>query len=67
MATRYGCEVVVFVPRDKAWDNDPFRREPGLSLGGKSRRPLADLRAGEVRTMIAHRRAAVESAVGGRS
>jgi hypothetical protein len=50
MATRYGCEVVVFVPRDKAWDNDPFRREPGLSLGGKSRRPLADLRAGEVRT-----------------
>ena len=27
----------------------PVRREPRLSLGGKSRRPLADLRAGEVK------------------
>ena len=24
MATRYGCEVVVVVPQDKAWTNDPF-------------------------------------------
>jgi len=24
MATRYGCEVVVVVPQDKAWNNDPF-------------------------------------------
>jgi len=24
MATRYGCEVVVVVPPDKAWNNDPF-------------------------------------------
>jgi len=24
MATRYGCEVVVVVPQDKAWNDDPF-------------------------------------------
>ena len=24
MATQYGCEVVVVVPQDKAWNNDPF-------------------------------------------
>lgn len=24
MAERYGCEVVVVVPQDKAWTNDPF-------------------------------------------
>jgi hypothetical protein len=24
MATKYGCDVVVIVPLDKAWDNDPF-------------------------------------------
>jgi len=24
MAKQYGCEVVVVVPQDKAWDNDPF-------------------------------------------
>ena len=24
MAKRYGCDVVVVVPQDKAWNNDPF-------------------------------------------
>jgi hypothetical protein len=24
LATRYGCDVVVVVPQDKAWDSDPF-------------------------------------------
>jgi hypothetical protein len=24
MATKYDCEIVVVVPQDKAWDNDPF-------------------------------------------
>ena len=24
MATRHGCEVVILVPQDKAWNNDPF-------------------------------------------
>ena len=24
MAQQYGCDVVVLVPQDKAWDNDPF-------------------------------------------
>ena len=24
MATKYGCEVAVVVPQDKAWDHDPF-------------------------------------------
>ena len=24
MATKYGCEVAVVVPQDKAWDRDPF-------------------------------------------
>ena len=48
-------------------DQRPVRRECRLSPGGKSRRPLADLCAGEVRTMIPHRRAAVKSAIGRRS
>lgn len=41
----------------------PLRRERQISLGGKSRRAMADLREGEVKT-IPHRRAAVESAIG---
>jgi hypothetical protein len=32
MATRYGCEVVVLVPQDKAWDNDPFATSPAYRL-----------------------------------
>jgi len=24
MAKRYGCDIVVLVPQDKAWNNDPF-------------------------------------------
>ena len=32
MATRYGCEVVVVVPQDKTWDNDPFAASPAYRL-----------------------------------
>ena len=32
MATRYGCEVVVVVPQDKAWNNDPFAASPNYRL-----------------------------------
>jgi hypothetical protein len=32
MATRYGCEVVVLVPQDKAWNNDPFAASPDYRL-----------------------------------
>ncbi len=32
MATRYGCEVVVVVPQDKAWNNDPFAASPDYRL-----------------------------------
>jgi hypothetical protein len=28
MAKKYGCDVVVLVPQDKAWDNDPFASSP---------------------------------------
>jgi hypothetical protein len=24
MAKTYGCDVIVVVPQDKAWNNDPF-------------------------------------------
>ena len=32
LATKYGCEVVVLVPQDKAWDHDPFAAGPDYSL-----------------------------------
>jgi hypothetical protein len=32
MATKYGCDVVVIVPQDKAWDNDPFAASPDYRL-----------------------------------
>ena len=32
MAKQYGCEVVVLVPQDKAWDNDPFATSPAYRL-----------------------------------
>jgi hypothetical protein len=32
MATRYGCEVVVLMPQDKAWNNDPFAASPDYRL-----------------------------------
>ncbi len=32
MATKYGCDVVVIVPQDKAWDNDPFASSPDYRL-----------------------------------
>jgi hypothetical protein len=28
MAKKYGCDVVVVVPQDKAWNNDPFASSP---------------------------------------
>ncbi len=32
MATKYGCEVAVLVPTDKAWDQDPFAASPDYRL-----------------------------------
>jgi hypothetical protein len=32
MANKYGCDVVVLVPQDKAWTNDPFALSPEYRL-----------------------------------
>ena len=32
MATKYGCDVVVVVPQDGAWANDPFAASPDYRL-----------------------------------
>jgi hypothetical protein len=32
LATKYGCDVVVLVPQDKAWDRDPFAAVPDYRL-----------------------------------
>jgi hypothetical protein len=32
LATKYGCDVVVVVPQDKAWDHDPFAAGPEYRL-----------------------------------
>lgn len=32
MAKTYGCDVVVVVPQDKAWSNDPFASSPDYRL-----------------------------------
>ena len=32
MATKYRCDVVVIVPQDKAWDDDPFTAAPDYHL-----------------------------------
>ena len=32
MATKYGCDVVVLVPQDKAWTKDPFALSPDYRL-----------------------------------
>ena len=32
MATKYHCDVVVIVPQDKAWDDDPFTAAPDYHL-----------------------------------
>jgi hypothetical protein len=32
MANKYGCDVVVVVPEDKAWNNDPFASSPHYRL-----------------------------------
>jgi hypothetical protein len=32
MANKYGCDVVVVVPQDKAWNNDPFASSPDYRL-----------------------------------
>ncbi len=33
LAKRYGCDVVVLVPQDKAWNKDPFAASPDYRLG----------------------------------
>jgi hypothetical protein len=32
LATKYGCDVVVLAPQDKAWDQDPFAAGPDYRL-----------------------------------
>jgi len=32
LATKYGCDVVVLVPQDRAWDHDPFAASPDYRL-----------------------------------
>jgi hypothetical protein len=32
LATKYGCDVVVLVPQDKAWNQDPFAGGPDYRL-----------------------------------
>ncbi len=32
LATKFGCDVVVLVPQDKAWDHDPFAAGPDYRL-----------------------------------
>jgi hypothetical protein len=32
MAKTYGCDVIVVVPQDKAWDHDPFAASPEYRL-----------------------------------
>ena len=32
MKTKYGCDVVVVVPQDKAWNHDPFATSPDYRL-----------------------------------
>jgi hypothetical protein len=32
MANKYGCDVAVVVPQDKAWNNDPFAASPDYRL-----------------------------------
>ena len=32
LAMKYGCDVVVLVPQDKAWDQDPFAESPDYRL-----------------------------------
>ena len=39
----YGCEIVVVVPQDGAWNNDPFAASPDYRAGRSPRRTLADL------------------------
>ena len=33
LATQYGCDVVVIVPQDKAWESDPFATAADYRLG----------------------------------
>jgi hypothetical protein len=32
LAMKFGCDVVLLVPQDKAWDHDPFARSPDYRL-----------------------------------
>ncbi len=44
MANKYGCDVVVVVPQDKAWDHDAFATSPDYRL--------AETRAGKWRIYV---------------
>jgi hypothetical protein len=44
MARKYGCDVVVVVPQDKAWDADPFASSTDYRL--------AESRAGQWRIYV---------------
>lgn len=44
MASTYGCDVVVVVPQDKAWDRDPF--------AGSTEYQLAEARDGRWRIYV---------------
>jgi hypothetical protein len=32
LATKFGCDVVVLVPQEEAWDQDPFAASPDYRL-----------------------------------
>lgn len=32
LATKYGCDAIVLIPQDGAWDNDPFASNPDYRL-----------------------------------
>jgi hypothetical protein len=32
LATKYGCDVVLLAPQDKAWEHDPFAAGPDYRL-----------------------------------
>ena len=62
MATQYGCEVVVVVPQDGAWTNDPFAAAPNIAWR-KIATGAGGFTCGGSEDNDPHRRAAVESAI----
>ena len=43
MAKKFACDVVVVVPQDGAWDNDPFAASGDYRLAENRDGPMADL------------------------